>query len=291
MVENCIFACEFCMAKFNQKYLLTRHTKTSKKCLERRPKEPIFCFWCKEGFMSKMTLENHNCSVDKITAYISLQEKMKLMEDMYKSQIEEYKSQIKTLQDKINVSNTINNTNTNRNVYNVKLYCGKPLVLNKEKVENLMVNTLTTDLMSEGAYGLAKWFIKKVCVNENNEIAIECTDPSRMVFKYIDINDKITKITGEEILCLIKDCIPSLKQTDTFKKIYQKSMDEYGISNLSTLLLEVIRPDNKCIKYMCQFTNKTKLISLINNDPENIDSILDENVVIENKLEYMVDEE
>jgi hypothetical protein len=149
-----------------------------------------------------------------------------------------------------------------KKMYNVKLSCAKPLVLNKEKVERLIVSTFTSEFVLEGHSGLAHWFIKKVCVNENNEIAIECTDTNRMIFRYIDINGKLTKITGKEIFSIIKECIPCFLNSDIYNILnesiaYNNYMDRAMIS-------DAINPDIGCIKTMCYLVSKKSLISLIN---------------------------
>ena len=149
-----------------------------------------------------------------------------------------------------------------KKMYNVKLCCAKPLVLNKEKVERLIVSTFTPDFVLQGSFGLAKWFIKKVCVNENNEIAIECTDTNRMIFRYIDINGKLTKITGKEIFSIIKECIPCFLNSDIYNNLNQSMA--YNNYMDKAMLSDAINPKLDCIKTMCSFASKKSLILLIN---------------------------
>jgi len=280
-----VFTCEFCEAEFNKKFLLVRHLKSSKRCIEKRPKTLIKCIWCEEGFASNMALNNHKCTANKDFVCTTLRGRLETCEKM-----------IKDLQDKLaeKSSTTTINTTTNNNTttnYNIILKCAKPLVLTKERIENLITTTFTKELVIQGAYGLAKWFVKEVCVNEKGEIAIQCTDTSRLTFKYIDKNDELTKISGGEILEMIKEVIPSFKKTPIYLEIYQKSLDEYGVTNLSILVEEVIRPDEKCIKYMSLLTTKNKIVSLLTKNKDNIDSILDKDITVENKLETYKDEE
>jgi len=236
-----------------------------------------------------MALKNHKCSANKEVLYAETKATIKSLEKMVNSQ-EKIIKELLAEKSSTTTINTTTNNNTTTN-YNIILKCAKPLVLTKERIENLITTTFTKELVIQGAYGLAKWFVKEVCVNEKGEIAIQCTDTSRLTFKYIDKNDELTKISGGEILEMIKEVIPSFKKTPIYLEIYQKSLDEYGVTNLSILVEEVIRPDEKCIKYMSLLTTKNKIVSLLSQNKDNIDSVLDKDITVENKLETYKDEE
>ena len=105
------FNCEFCGSKFSHNYNLTKHLKTSKKCLESRPKIDIVCIWCEEVFLSKDKLEKHSskCGINKDIAYNTVKEKNKSLEQ----QLEEKDKHIKDLEEKLfklaNKTSTTNN--------------------------------------------------------------------------------------------------------------------------------------------------------------------------------------
>jgi len=215
------FICEFCGSEFSRNNNLTKHLKTSKKCLERRPKNEIKCTWCEEVFLTKDRLEKHSskCGVDKEIAFITvleknkalteeknklLEEKNKLLENNIK-QLEEKDKHIKDLEEKLfklaNKTSTTNNT-----TYNITLNCDKPLLLSTERVTNLMWKYLTVEDIKKGGEGICRWFLKYVAINDKGKISIECTDKTRKIFKYIDGEDKLNTKTGEEIADLIRIC-------------------------------------------------------------------------------------
>lgn len=218
------FSCEFCESKFTHSYNLTKHLKTSKKCLDKRPKIDIKCIWCDEVFLSKDRLEKHSskCGIDKDIAYTSLKEKNKSLENNLEEknnlleeknkQLEDKDSHIKDLEEKLfNLANKSSTTNNNNNTYNITLNCDKPLLLSKERVSELMWRYLTVEDLKSGGGGYCRWFLKHVAVNEKGNITIECTDKKRKVFKYIDEGDKLVTKDGEEIAELIRVCRNSSK--------------------------------------------------------------------------------
>jgi hypothetical protein len=224
------FNCEFCGSNFSHNYNLTKHLKTSKKCLESRPKIDITCIWCEEVFLSKDRLEKHTskCGINKDIAYSSIKEKNKSLEQ----QLLEKDNHIKELEEKIFKLATKSSTTTNNNntTYNITLNCDKPLLLEKERVTELMWRYLTVEDMKLGGGGYCRWFLKHVAVNEKGNITIECTDKNRKIFKYIDDGDKLVTKEGEEIAELIRSCYSSsgfLNQSDQGIE-YQKYIEEYN---------------------------------------------------------------
>ena len=231
------FNCEFCGSNFSHNYNLTKHLKTSKKCLESRPKIDIKCIWCEEIFLTKDKLEKHSskCGIDKENAFVSVLEKNKALEDRLEEknkllennikQLEEKDKHIKELEEKVFA--LANKTST---TYNITLNCDKPLLLEKERVTELMWRYLTIEDMKLGGGGYCRWFLKHVAINDKGNIAIECTDKNRKIFKYIDEGDKLVTKEGEEIAELIRSCYSSsgfLNQSDQGIE-YQKYVEKYN---------------------------------------------------------------
>ena len=239
------FVCEFCGGEFSRNNNLTKHLKTSKKCLESRPKIDIKCVWCEEVFLSKDRLEKHSskCGIDKEIAFITIleknkaltEEKNKLLEDKNK-QLEEKDKHIKDLEEKLfKLANKTSTTNNNT-TYNITLNCDKPLLLSKDRVTELMWRHLTVEDMKLGGGGYCRWFLKHVAVNEKGNITIECTDKNRKIFKYIDEGDKLVTKDGEEIVDLIKKCYSSsgfLDQSDQGIEYYKYVKDINDTQNFT----------------------------------------------------------
>ena len=263
------FNCEFCGSKFSHNYNLTKHLKTSKKCLESRPKIDIKCIWCEEVFLTKDKLEKHSskCGIDKENAFVSvleknkaleyrLEEKNKLLENNIK-QLEEKDKHIKELEEKVFA--LANKTST---TYNITLNCDKPLLLEKERVTELMWRYLTVEDMKLGGAGYCRWFLKHVAINDKGNIAIECTDKNRKIFKYIDEGDKLVTKEGEEIAELIRSCYSSsgfLNQSDQgieYQKYIEKYNDNISLTNFTNF-------KKKFIKRLSEETYKENLTSKI----------------------------
>lgn len=266
------FKCEFCQATFNIKYNYERHLKTNKKCLERRNKVEYKCIWCNECFISNLYLEKHNecCIVDKVNAYTSLLNNYNILKEhiehneiSYKKsleekdkQIEERDKQIKDFQDKLF---TIANKSTTTNNY-FTLNCDKPLVLNKERVIDLMIKYCNVKYLEGGGWGIAKWFVKYVCTNEDGKVCIECTDKKRKVFKYIDENDILSTKTKEDLISLMNSCRPEFTDKSEHYKTFRIKGDEveYGNEYLEKYLGDYSKD---FINALAKFTHKDSLLS------------------------------
>ena len=271
------FTCEFCKATFNLKYNYERHIKTNKKCLEKRPKIEIKCIWCNECFMSNLYLENHYncCSINKVNAYNSLLSKYNLLKEQldekdkvhnkkieekelfYIKQIEERDNQIKDLQDKLF---TVANKSTTTNNY-FTLNCDKPLLLNKERVIDLMIKYCNVEYLEQGGFGIAKWFLKYVCTNEDGKVCIECTDKKRKVFKYIDENDILLTKTKEDLISLMNSCKPEIvDKSDHYKEfIIKGEQPGNGLSYINRFLS--INYSKPFINTLARLTHKDSLLS------------------------------
>ncbi len=259
------FNCEFCGAEFTRKDNLTKHLKTSKKCLEKRPKIDIKCVWCEEIFLTKDKLEKHSskCGINKEIAYTSISEKYKSLEQ----QLIDKDTRIKELEEQVfklaNKTSTTNNT-----TYNITLNCDKPLLLSKERVTDLMWKYLTVHNMLAGGLGYGVWFLKYVAVNEKGNICIECTDKSRKIFKYIDEGDKLVTKEGKEIAELIRECYQKsgfLSKSRQGIEFTDFTSDCYNSQNAS-IINDFNNFQKAFIRHLVEQTHKSNLTTLITED-------------------------
>ena len=255
LLKNAKNCCEFCKAKFTDKYSLQRHLKTNKKCLSDRPDIKINCAWCNEEFISNIYLENHSvkCKVNKDTAYVLLLEKCKEKD----KQLEEKDKMIKDLQDKLyalaNTTKTVNNGNT----YNVTLKCGRPLVLSKKRFLNLLKKTCDETYIKQGEIGTAKWFMKYGCRNDEDEVSMECTDFRRGVLKYISKDGDVKQITSKYLKSFMTDCLFEFSKTKQCKSIRDNIAsicEEKQDFEYSQRYLQFIEPGRKFINYILEKT-------------------------------------
>jgi hypothetical protein len=260
--HNNEFLCNFCNSTFALKRTLQHHIKTSKKCIENRPKIEIKCIWCKSQFITRELLEKHykNCQADKEDLYKELLNSIKskdkdilTLNNIIKNrnkeneickdkdilnlnnivknkdkEIENLNTIIKDLTSKLN-NNVINNTTTNNNpvTYNITLNCGKPLNLDKNELFKLIKDNCGPGYITRGQLGLVDWFTDHVCRNENYELTLECTDKKRKIFRYIDRDDCPRQINGEQIMFDIREIIPEFMESDYYKQALFEAEEEY----------------------------------------------------------------
>jgi hypothetical protein len=169
--------CTFCQKIFKNKYLLNRHVKTGKKCINSRPvleDEPdpiVFKCSCSYTTHRRDVLHEHRLSCPTIKAERNIEsivERDRTIFDLRKSlgernvTIAELKEQVKLLISRpINV--TQNNNNTTHNTYNNKFYAQYVLdnfeALTPNLLQGVMEQMSLVDI-SHGGIGLAK-FAKK----------------------------------------------------------------------------------------------------------------------------------
>jgi hypothetical protein len=270
--EKCDFSCNYCGSIFSLKKTLDVHIKTNKKCIKTRPKIDISCIWCKQSFLVQYDLEKHikNCQANKEQIYIDCLQQINLLEKITISRKEEityYKQQINELQNKlVELAEKSKGTTTINTTYNVTLKCGKPLVLSKKKMVDLLINTCDINFIKQGELGLGRWFMKYGCRNENDEICIQCTDKNRGIFKYINKDDETKQITTKYLQAFMFKCLNDYIKTDNYKEI-ENNINEYCklILDFSTaaVSLSFLNPQRRFINYVIAETYKDSPSSFI----------------------------
>jgi hypothetical protein len=265
--KNPIFTCEYCKAEFDLKRNLVRHVKTSKRCLDLR-QTFIECIWCKNTFANNNLLTKHICSVDKdsiLTKVIrekdieinALNERINFFKEELRLLKEEHSKEIKEYKDKLFdfLSKKNNKTST---TYNVSLVCDKPLRL--DGLLNIMIKDCSPNYIIRGEIGLADWFLDRVCRNENNKLCIECTDKTRKIFKYIDDDNKLRKITGREIIILLTNGFEEFKQSYQWKSFLEIYSNHFDIKEK---MFSFLSPSNDFVNYIVDKTHKESPCNLL----------------------------
>ncbi len=210
--------CEYCDKSYSSSSALNRHlreTKCSAKTKEENKKE---CMWCKTGYTN---IQHHYkyCKADKETVHMSVLDIISLKE----KENEDLKKQIADLQNKLfNLASKSTTTTVNTTTYNTILNCDKPLVLDKDYVQNKLIECCGIPYLKRGGEGICDWFLESVCTNEHGNLCIECVDKNRKRFKFEDINEKINDISGKDIVDLIKSCFPKFKKTLHYQAFLQE---------------------------------------------------------------------
>jgi hypothetical protein len=289
------YNCDFCGACFSEKKNLNRHINTASKCIQKRNNTNINCMWCNEQYLSDYLLNKHykECSSNKEHIHIEVKnerdrlrlENNSLIEDnnslkiqnaefkthmddykeqiiYYQKQIEDYKKQINDINNKLSDKTSTTNNTTNNNVtYNISLVCGKPLIISSEIVKDKMLKTCKSNDVLKGSNGLAKWFIKEVCTNEQGKICLQCTDLNRNNFRYINEEDETVLLTGDDLKTMLKLSVDSFVKTTEYIDSVKIGMDSYGEKDFSTKILDFKCVGNKVVKKIANLTTKNKLLS------------------------------
>jgi len=282
-----VYNCEYCNSSFALKRTLNVHLKSSKKCIANRPKIELKCLWCYMKFSIKEDLEKHysKCNSDKNLLYkeaLNEIDLLKTKEKEYKTQLEKEKKEhllqlekekkeitqlmterldkeIERLNDIIkDLSSKVNSTTINPVTYNITLNCGKPLVLDKKRIVEVMDNSCGVGYIKRGQIGLAEWFLLEACMNENSEITLECTDKKRKTFRFIDENDETKQLSGDAIVTLLRECMPSFENTFYYKQAEFEANEEHK-HTYSTFYREKInefkKPGTKFINHLVDRTH------------------------------------
>jgi len=109
-----------------------------------------------------------------------LQTEIKLKDEIYK---DEHKT-IRKLALQPKTTTTNNNTNNIVGSFNMN---------DTEKIKNIIQNEFSIDDIIEGQKGLAKFAVNKILKDEQGNLCYICTDPSRKIFKYKNIDGKVVK--------------------------------------------------------------------------------------------------
>lgn len=197
--------CQFCEKIISTKGNLNYHQKTSKTCLKIQQKKSerdieidlTNCDYCNKSF-STQNFRKHSCKnkiifetkKEKDLEFQRILEKKDLEIQKLQTEIklkdEIYKDEHKTIRKLALQPKTTNNNNTNNII-------GSFNINDTEKIKNIIQNEFSIDDIIEGQKGLAKFAVNKILKDEQGNLCYICTDPSRKIFKYKNIDGKVVK--------------------------------------------------------------------------------------------------
>ena len=203
--------CEFCEKEFINKYTLSKHQNTTKKCIDIQNKllnikvEKIKiindCKYCNKVFTSKQSLIVHLniCNDKKLQDKILEKDKeiemLKKEKDreieMLKMQTENYREQIKDLQNKLDriankaVDKPTTFTTTNNTINNKFELNTFP---SQKEIDRKIESQFNDKYILDGMKGIAQFVYDHIVKLEDGSMAYACFDTSRQIFKYKDEN-------------------------------------------------------------------------------------------------------
>jgi hypothetical protein len=218
-------SCEFCKKSFSTKYTLSYHKKTSKKCLALQQKltdsveiQLINCEFCTKSF-SAQNLKSHLLKCKEKKKVESKNEKDEYESRMLKLQneyeaiiltqqkeiqlLQKENEQLKEINIKFKTENNIYKkdhetitsiakqpkiTTTNNNTYNLSVYDDNVI---KDRFLHA-INSATPSDLYDGQKSIGR-FVAPCLKNDDGTSMISCTDSSRNVFVYKDINGNINR--------------------------------------------------------------------------------------------------
>jgi hypothetical protein len=208
--------CNVCYKDYTSQSTLNRHIRLKHSSVE-TTNEMKQCIWCKNRY-DNIKIHLKRCKEDKDSIHSHTLGILELKE----KEIEELKKQRDDLQYNLfkladKTTNTINTTYNN-----TILNCDKPLILDKEYVQEKLNEYCGISFLKRGGEGMCDWFLESVCTNDSGNLCIECVDKNRKRFKFEDENEKMNEISGKEIVDLIKSCFPNFKSTLHYKSFLQE---------------------------------------------------------------------
>ena len=145
---------------------------------------------------------------------------------IYKSQSKEDRNAL------VDIAKRPTTTNTNNNNINSVILQLKPLDYSIENIEE-MFRVMEPTALRNGQRGIAQHLIKEMFTTPDGDKKMICTDPSRDIFKYLDLDKKIAKDC--KLYNLIEMCI----EAGLDDKIHEftRSINEQDISNTEKCIL------------------------------------------------------
>jgi hypothetical protein len=186
-------------------------------------------------------------------------ETCKSQSNLYKSQLEIYKEQyidqkncIQDIAKQPKINTTSNNTSNTINILNNIT----PIDLDKIKAKEIIDLLWNKEDFYGGQKAAANFVVNNLLKDANGELMYRCTDPSRHVFKYKNVDGylkkdvkakKLTTLIGKHIKTKNKEIVEDIKKnlnsdtiqelsSDNIKEINTINMDNYNFrEELSTL--------------------------------------------------------
>ena len=178
--HDVVYKCEDCDKVLSTKQSLTKHKDT---CSKRKDKES----------KNYELAELKNTIIEKDRTITQINTRL----ENYKEQLEKRDELIKDLQDKLDkIANkaidrpTNSFTNTTTNNLNIMT----PIDFNDlETIKDLIDNNLNANHVVEGQKGLVQFLIDTLLKDEEGNLKYKCTDVSRFIYKFLNIEGEMNK--------------------------------------------------------------------------------------------------
>ena len=256
--------CEYCKSVFKTLKTLNQHQKTAKFCLVKQKKE-LICEHCNNISFSDKDYNYHqnNCVTFLKNEIKELQDENKDIVyfqnkiEFYEKQLIEKEIQIKHLQEQIvsitktavSKPTTTNNTNINNKIMNMNV-----LNLDSENIKNIINNNYNLDVISEGQKGIAKFATNFILKDSDGNLNYVCTDTSRKIFKYKNVDGELEKdINAQRLTDILTDngILTTTARLSTGHWTNEDgSVDNDKVSNLINKVFEInsLKDDNTIFK-------------------------------------------
>tara|TARA_B110000261_G_scaffold58554_1_gene68953 strand:+ start:226 stop:1062 length:837 start_codon:yes stop_codon:yes gene_type:complete len=247
--------CEYCKKEYNSKYILTKHQKTTKKCLQIQEQlksnnkinddiEIISykCLYCKKEFTTNQAREKHTCNcIEKFKQEISCLKRELKDKDKYYSEFEQkilvLETENRLLREQSERSTTavediakqprINTTNNNHN----KILITTPMDLSQPTVQQAIQNGFSDEYLVQGQKGVARFAYDNILKDEQGKLKYICTDAARQIFQFknedgsIQKDVKATKLTK----ALLEGELKSASHKMACDKMKDGSVEEFNM--------------------------------------------------------------
>lgn len=214
--------CEFCNTQLQSKYSLSRHQKTSKKCIAIQKENNIsvtikefICSDCDfKAYRTDKIQEHMRTCKKRLIAVSNEYDKMKYKLEVYEKLCEEYKKEA------FKPKNITNNTNNNTNIFNMQLEYSKQVLSPYEDIKKdfrkIIYTHLSRPVFNRGIPGICS-LINKI-LNHDDKKWLLSYDNSKTTF-HKNLNNEIT--IDEKAEMFISDIFPYIKEVA--KDIYKEN--------------------------------------------------------------------
>jgi hypothetical protein len=247
--------CPYCKNIFTNKHNLKAHQTRVKYCLKIQEKYNTnvskisfkLCVDCDKKF----SVNNYNKHI--ITCKNKLQNmnnelKQQVTElqkevEFYKTQYIDQKNCIQDIAKQPRIINTSNNTSNTTNTVNI-LNNITPINLDKIKAKEKIELLWNREDFNGGQKAAANFVVNNLLKDDHGELMYRCTDPSRHVFKYKNVDGHITKdvkakkltsLIGKHIQTKNQEIVDDIKNnmnSDTIQEMTSDNIKEINTMNI-----------------------------------------------------------
>ena len=245
--------CQYCNKEFSRKSNLTNHVNNTQYCINKRyvihiqeQDVKIENMSHQHDIYKQNIQENHSIIIDKISS--TYEEKLQQQKEEYENKIERLQDRIQELASRAidHSSTTINKTSNRTNNYVNMPRFSK---LTPEFVQQQVDEHYDQSYFVKGQKGVAQFAFNRLLKDDEGNLYLECTDPSRQVYRFKDDDGNIARdIKAKKLTAIMVDPIKG----KTYEILGQIEMDDPSYKDRASDIAYQIRMIERDNTDMCK---------------------------------------